>query len=295
VRKFVIVAVAAMVAMGLAPVTRALPSVYAYASIDYPGAGVTQARGVNNQGQVVGSYGDSQAAIYAEPGTRLHGFLLDRGTFENIDVSDTVGTHPQAISESGSVAGFTGDYDQRCCAHTHIAGYLQHSAGTVTSIENKGLNMFVQDTNDRGDVVGFSHGGGGTGPGFVWSDGVITEVVRPGAVSTYLSATDEPQTVIGYGNGWFTYRNGTIAALSFPASMHNPSVTGINNQGDMVGVYTDNAGQLGGYLLLRSGQLTKINFPGKDGTVPLDVSDSRLIVGEYYKDGVTHGFIATPH
>jgi hypothetical protein len=299
VRKFVIVAVAALVAMGLAPVTRALPSIYTYASIDYPGAGVTQAWGVNNQGQVVGDYGDSQAAIYDEPPGehRLHGFLLDRGTFSNIDVSDTVGTHPQAISESGSVAGFTGDYDQRCCAHTHIGGYLQHRDGTVESIENKGLNMFVQDTNDRGDVVGFSHGGNGTGPGFIWNDGVITEVAPAGAVSTYLAATDEPQIVIGGASpgGAFRYRNGTFSPLVFPSSMHNVSVSGTNNQGDFVGAYTDDLGQRGGYLLLANGQLTKINVPGKDGTVPMDVSDNRQIVGEYYKAGVTHGFIATPH
>jgi hypothetical protein len=294
-RRNVIVGVAVVFIVSLAPVSGASPTTYSYETIDYPGAGVTQARGVNNQGQIVGSYGSGQEAIHADPGAeRLHGFFLDRNGFHNVDVSDTVGTHPEAITESGEIAGFIGDYDQRCCAHTHISGYLQ-DGDDVELIEIRGLNVFVQDVNDRGHVIGFSHDSAGRGPGFIWDAGEITEVAPDGAISTYLVATGEPEVVVGGSSpgGGFTYRRGTFTPLTFPSGMHDVGVRGTNNQGDMVGAYTDDSGRRSGFLL-RGGQVIDINVPGADGTLPFDVSDNRKIVGEYYLDGVTHAFVATP-
>lgn len=292
-RRFLIVGFTMFLVVGTAQVSQARAPAYEYTSIDYPGALATQVKGVNNSGALVGSY--SESVDVGDPDSRLHGFIFSKGEFRNIDQSDTVGTHPQAITESGTVAGFIGNYDQRCCASTHITGYVTEHEET-TFLEHKGLNMFVTDGNDRGDVVGFSHNGSGQGPGFIWNNGEITEVdAQPGG-STYLLATSEPPVVIGGqgGGGHFSYRRGEIESLTFPESMSNVAVRGMNNRGDLVGAYTKANGAFSGFLL-RQGVVTDINVPGMDGTVPYEISDNGLIAGEYYEDGVTHGFIATPH
>jgi uncharacterized membrane protein len=294
VRRVVILCLSVLALLTSAQPIRAGALSYSFTSIDYPGALGTQVKGINNAGSLVGSY--SETVDVGDANTRLHAFLLDKDGFHTIDQSDTVDTHVQAITESGTIAGFIGDYDQRCCASTHITGYVTKH-GETTFLENKGLNMFVQDANDRGDVIGFSHGGNGTGPGFIWNSGELTEVdAQPGG-STYLVATSEPPVIIGGAGGNpmpFTYRQGEFEDLILPSSMHDVGIRGTNNRGDLVGAYTNDNGQRLGYLL-RQGEITEITFPGADGTVPYEVTDNGIIAGEYYKNGVTHGFVATPH
>ena len=50
-----------------------------FTTIDVPGAALTYARGINNRGQIVGRY---------EAGGNIHAFLLDDGSFTTIDVPD---------------------------------------------------------------------------------------------------------------------------------------------------------------------------------------------------------------
>src|SRR5688572_15011385 len=74
---------------------REVPSV-AFTPIDVPGATLTDANGINDAGQVVGSY---------TAGGITHGFLLSGGIFTPIDVPDATATTAWDINDSGHITG----------------------------------------------------------------------------------------------------------------------------------------------------------------------------------------------
>ena len=69
-------------------------------------------------------------------------------------------------------------------------------------------------------------------------------------------------------------------------------IYGINNQGSIVGIFLDQAGNRNGFLFdftLTSGQL--IDYPGALETIPSKINDNRVIVGFYIDpSGFGHGF-----
>jgi hypothetical protein len=66
----------------------------------YPGAGVTQALGLNNQGLVVGTYNDNAGTA--------HGFTYDTGTkaFHAINVPKSTSTVVNGLNDHGWIVGF---------------------------------------------------------------------------------------------------------------------------------------------------------------------------------------------
>src|SRR3954447_13134218 len=68
---------------------------FSFTQIDVPGAFSTQAFGINDAGQIVGTFSDST-------GTGQHGFLDTGGSFTPIDVPGaTIGTFANGINDAG--------------------------------------------------------------------------------------------------------------------------------------------------------------------------------------------------
>ncbi len=71
-----------------------------YTVFDVPGATGTYANGINDSGQIVGSYVDVAG--------RFHGFLDSGGSFTTIDVpGSTKGTIAAGINNAGQIVGFS--------------------------------------------------------------------------------------------------------------------------------------------------------------------------------------------
>jgi probable HAF family extracellular repeat protein len=68
-----------------------------FTRIDFPGASLTVASGINNRGQVVGGYLDAEG--------RPHGFLWDKGRFTTIDVPGAPNTVAFGINDRGQIVG----------------------------------------------------------------------------------------------------------------------------------------------------------------------------------------------
>src|SRR6202044_1757906 len=70
-------------------------------NVDYPGAMVSQAFGINNLGQIVGTWEDTN---YCD-----HGYLLSGGTYTSIDNPNTTcangGTALYGINDAGQMVG----------------------------------------------------------------------------------------------------------------------------------------------------------------------------------------------
>jgi probable HAF family extracellular repeat protein len=75
---------------------RAEAPVYAFTTLDVPGASSTVARGINDAGQVVGFFSD---------GSGTHGFLLDAQGFTPIDVRGASSTEGRGINTDGQIVG----------------------------------------------------------------------------------------------------------------------------------------------------------------------------------------------
>jgi len=114
-----------------------------YTTIDDPSATSTQAFGINDMGQIVGSYGNESGS---------HGFLYSggtNGTYTTLDdPSATQGTFAQGINASGQIVGY-----YKNASGTH--GFL-YSGGTYTTLDDplatNGTQAF--GINDMGQIVG---------------------------------------------------------------------------------------------------------------------------------------------
>jgi hypothetical protein len=123
-----------------------------YTDIDVPASlgaspGTTVAMGINERGDVVGTYNDAVGNI--------HGFLLSHGSFSTVDVPGAAGTYLLGISVQGDIVGWA------CCGST---GGFMLSHGTVTAInfpESGGSpNTVAYGINPKGDIVGTDYSNG---------------------------------------------------------------------------------------------------------------------------------------
>jgi probable HAF family extracellular repeat protein len=69
--------------------------------------------------------------------------------------------------------------------------------------------------------------------------------------------------------------------------------TGINNAGQIVGYYVDDARDIHGFLYSGGDYLT-LDVPGTAGGLAYGINDLGQIVGYYGVNGTLHGFLATP-
>ena len=101
-----------------------------YATLTVPGATNTKAYGINDSGQIVGSYDG-------------HGFLLDHGSYTTLDVPGSVETCAYGINSSGQIVG------------NSSLGAFQLDQGSYTMIDVPGsTSTQAFGINDSGQIVG---------------------------------------------------------------------------------------------------------------------------------------------
>jgi hypothetical protein len=113
-----------------------------YTLLDFPGANLTEAIGINDGGQVVGDYRDSSG--------KFHGFFWDAGLFLTIDVPfpEATSTGLNGIDNVGRIVGFYADNT----GGRH--GFL-YDRGNFISVDCPGSpSTTLTDINDDGQIVG---------------------------------------------------------------------------------------------------------------------------------------------
>jgi probable HAF family extracellular repeat protein len=158
--------------------------------IDFPGANLTEATGVNDGGQVVGDYRDANTGIF-------HGFLWDAGQFLTIDVPfpETSLTGPSGINNVGQIVGF---YDDDNVGNRR--GFL-YDNGIFTSFDFPDAVVTLPfDINDNGQIVGlFVVDRGSIARSFVLDDGTFTtfDVPFPGILFTEVRGINNQGQIVG--------------------------------------------------------------------------------------------------
>jgi len=162
---------------------------YTPIAVPFAGALATFPYGINNSGEIVGGWWDSNKDE--------HGFTLIGGTYTSFDYPGATETGGFGINSTGDIVG--GYYDASGVPH----GFLL-SGGTYTSFDFPGAVITVPYAiNDSGNIVGLycttteciSTIEGAQG--FLLSQGVFTTIAIPGEVFTYAAGINNNGVVVG--------------------------------------------------------------------------------------------------
>ena len=160
-----------------------------FTSIDFPGGMNTGPYGVNASGDIVGEY--------QTPDSIIHGFMLHKGVYTNIDVPAAWGANenlPFSINKQGTIVGGYGTSDGG--GHGFV---LQN--GTYIQVDYPGAKgTELLGINDSGDIVGsYTDVDDDHSHAFLLSGGVFTpfDVPFPGSISTVLQSINNNHQIVG--------------------------------------------------------------------------------------------------
>jgi len=121
-------------------------------NVDLPGVTLTQALGINAEGDIVGRY---------QVGSAGHGFLLSEGTITTIDYPGGISGTTQAhgINSEGDIVGLYTDHGTIVPGDAlRTRAYLRDASGNFTPIDFPGAeNTFAIKVSPTGQVVGCYH------------------------------------------------------------------------------------------------------------------------------------------
>ena len=258
-----------------------------FTTIAHPDAGFygTFPEGINNEGQIAGSYADAN--------DRRHGFVLDNGAYTTVDAPDAPGnTTVLDIDDRGRLVGASGLVSY---------GYLADGRGRPIEIDAPRVasDTFPAGVNNRGAIVGYSDQGTARSyHGFLRDRrGRFRRIDIPGAKGTAATRINDRRQIVGFYSetndnpgtatdirGFLLDRRGRLERIDVPGATATQAA-GINNHGEIAGVYVDAAGVPHGFLRDRNGQLTTIDVPDAAATLAFDLNDQGQIAGTYIDSG----------
>jgi probable HAF family extracellular repeat protein len=257
-----------------------------YTQIDVPGANSTNAWGVSSKGDVVGSYYD---AAFTQ-----HGFLQSGGTYTTIDFPGAAVTVATGVNRSGQIVGF---YEP--VGNAPFVGFFMDSTG-FTSVEYPGSSQTeMTGINDGGQAVGYYANANGFSAGFRWLASTFTKLPVPtGAVAVFVGGINNLGEVVANENRTTTFLNFLVTAdgkflpISFPNAKF-PFAYGVNDSGEVVGVYETGTELLG--FVLKGRTVTSLSFPNSTQTDAIGINNSGEVAGVFTDtSGKQHGFTWTP-
>jgi probable HAF family extracellular repeat protein len=260
---------------------------YTFAIIDPFGSNITDASGINNSGQIVGSYGSNPR----------YGYLLSGGVFTTIEFPGSTYTEVFNINDSGQIVGRY--FDSSATSH----GFLL-SGGAYTSIDYPGSTFTsAGGINDSGQIVGTAEIGG-VDHAFLLSGGVFSIIDPAGTTSAGASGINNNGQIVG--GAQFT---GVTQDLGFELTdgqltgsidiFAGTGFSGINDAGQVVGTFFDPGYQTSEGLIWTEvqryyGTHVVFDVPGAISTSLGDINNSGMIVGTISNDGASRGFLAVP-
>lgn len=242
------------------------------------GVGPTYAYGLNNRGEVVGSYKDHLGT---------HGFTYKDGVMTPIDAPGASYTSAYDINDDGTIGGYysVGAGASGFLLNGTTFASVNHPNGGATNIYALGSGgeyggAYVDDsswqafTSDGRSYSGLPSGSSSAVLGMSNNGLVVGEVVDHDGVHGFI-------------------HDGVNVNIFDVAGAQLTIINDININGLFVGSYVDGQGARHGYLADADGLLGTINIDGAVDIAIQGVNDAGDIVG-FYSDGVaTYGFKGT--
>ncbi len=233
-----------------------------------------------------------------------HGAAATSYTFTTLDnQADPTFNQLLGINSHNEIAGYfgSGAAGHPNKGYTIVSPYGQ---GNYTTENFPGsAQTQVTGLNNKGDTVGFWVTAKGTNRGFVEWNGVFASYTDP---DTPRDGRRQPaaghqqrrhrrrvlQRCHGHSHAYqLNQATGSFKAIKIPGAV-SATATGINNNGDVVGFFTDASGTTSSFLVTPSHHLTAYQFPGGSDTQAFGINGKDQIVGSYLDGaGVIHGFV----
>ena len=273
---------------------------FKFTSYDFPGAVFTSGRGINNHGDIAGSY--------RLPGFPRQAMLLIKGKFIPLAPPAPNASFSEAtnINDRGDITGQWAD------ANGFFHGFLLKD-GDLTILDVPGAtDTYALGVNDSGLVAGQwdlldPFGNPLAIYGFTWKDGLFldTQINFSGAAGSALFGVNArgdlsgvwvPDFFSGIEHGFVCPKSAPCFSYDGPVQGTVPFTDGkeINAHGQVVGINVGDDGIWHSYLMTGT-TFTAIDVPGSTGTGAFGINSADQIVGKYFTDdGLTHGFLAQP-
>ena len=236
---------------------------YKYTTFSYPGAVATDARAINNNGDIVGQWLDA-AGVW-------HAFVFTGNIFQTITVPGALSVSPNDINDAGTIVGsytsgpptllrdVNGNQVLVCCP---AYGFVRSADGQVLTVDYPTSQSEIPTTwlfglNNTGQMVGG------------YND---FELAIPNTSS--------------HGIHSFLFDGSTFTPIDFPAPVtraHIPVTyaSDINDGGDVVGGYNDDTETENRHgFVLRQGAYATFDMPGTSFTDLFGINNLGQIVGE---------------
>jgi probable HAF family extracellular repeat protein len=224
-----------------------------YVNENFLGSAQTQVTGIDNKGNTSGFW------VTVKGGTN-HGFVEWNGVFESFNNPKTpkvAGSVNQllGINDGGVAVGFYND----SAGHSHPYEVNQ-ATGVFTAIKVPGaVSATASGINDNGDVVGFATDSASTTYSWLMHNGHLTTYQFPGGSMTEAFGVNSKDQIVGQYLDGSGVQHGFVLTAPFgpvshwqkiddPNGVGSTTVNGINANGDLVGFYTDSAGNVDGML-----------------------------------------------
>ena len=224
-----------------------------------------QLLGINNHGEIAGYFG-SGAAGHPNKGYRLYPPYGQRD-YVNENFPHSVQTQVTGLNDNGVTVGFWSSMNTASMSNSNFGFWEQngryHTADFPTGDPASPPVDQLLGVNDHDVAVGFYTDGQGNNHGYEYN-------IR-------------------------THRYSTVTDPSLPSA--SLTAAGINNYGNVAGIYTNAAGTTDGFLKVGH-TFIDLAVPGASSTMALGVNDHDEVVGTYTvgsgSSAVMHGFTWKP-
>jgi probable HAF family extracellular repeat protein len=280
--------VGAIVVMALSRV-HGKQGTFVFSTIDFPGATLTNAQGINAGGDVVGFYNDTAG--------RTHGFVYSGGNFQSVDYPDAKSTQLRGIGPSGDVVGSYQRQNESGAVPAH--GFLLTRQGEYHTVDYPGhQNTIAQRILPNGTILGCYHDADtmGTMHGMTVSRRGFDAIAE--GMSMHNGATPDGRLIVGLftdmadnrGKGYL-FDGSRFTPFEVPGATLT-AAWDINPARVVVGVYRDGAGLFHGFTY-DGESFGRVDYPGATATRVFGINASGDLVGAYVDTGGrTHAFVA---
>ena len=245
--------------------------------------------GINNQGQVVGSFASSDGYD--------HAFLYSGGTMQDLGTFGGLNGSAYAINDNGQITGnpFTN-------GSTGMQPILRSSSGAVQNLGTLGGTQGqATGINNSGQVVGWSYTSSGHNTAFLYSgSGPLQDLDSQVGLNSCANAINSNGQIAGWGhpNGgaWHPVEfngHGGMTDLGTLGGTNGVAIS-INDNGQVVGWASSSTTHYRAFLFTGSGPLHDLGtLPGTDSAVAENINNLEQIVGNSYNSsgGISLAFL----